>query len=203
MPNPPDTALQPTFFPTPADFRAWLEAHHDQERELLVGFYKKGSGKPSITWPESVDEALCFGWIDGVRRRRDDESYTIRFTPRQARSTWSAVNIQRVQELTAQGRMHPAGRTAFAARSDDNSAIYAYEQRHDATLDPAEEQQFQANAAAWAFFQAQPPGYRRHALYWVVSGKKAETRQKRLATLIEDSAQGRTIRHLTRPTGAK
>jgi uncharacterized protein YdeI (YjbR/CyaY-like superfamily) len=196
-------APEPTFFPTPADFRAWLEAHHDQDRELLVGFYKKGSGKPSITWPESVDEALCFGWIDGVRRRVDDESYTIRFTPRQARSTWSAVNIQRVQELTAQGRMHPAGRNAFAARSADNSAIYAYEQRHAATLDPAEEAQFRANPAAWAFFQAQPPSYRRTALYRVVSAKKAETRQKRLATLIDDSAQGRTIRPLTRPTGAK
>jgi uncharacterized protein YdeI (YjbR/CyaY-like superfamily) len=199
MPEPPE----PTFFPTPAEFRAWLEAHHDQEQELLVGFYKKGSGKPSITWPESVDEALCFGWIDGVRRSRDEESYTIRFTPRQARSTWSTVNIQRVKELTAQGRMQPAGLKAFAARTDDNSAIYAYEQRHTATLDPAEEAQFRANAPAWTFFEAQPPGYRRHALYWVVSGKKAETRQKRLATLIEDSAQGRTIRHLTRPTGAQ
>jgi uncharacterized protein YdeI (YjbR/CyaY-like superfamily) len=199
MPDPP----KPTFFPTPADFRAWLEAHHDQEPELLVGFYKKGSGKPSITWPESVDEALCFGWIDGVRRSLDGESYTIRFTPRQARSTWSAINIQRVKELTEQGRMHPAGLKAFAARTDDNSAIYAYEQPHEARLDAAEAAQFQANAAAWTFFQAQPPSYRRHALYWVVSAKKAETRHKRLATLIEDSAQGRTIRHLTRPTGAK
>jgi uncharacterized protein YdeI (YjbR/CyaY-like superfamily) len=199
----PDPAPDPTFFPTPADFRAWLEAHHAQESELLVGFYKKGSGQPSITWPESVDEALCFGWIDGVRRRRDDASYTIRFTPRQARSTWSAVNIKRVQELTAQGRMHPAGLTAFAARSDANSAIYAYEQRHTATLDPIEEQQFQANRPAWAFFQAQPPSYRRTALYWVVSAKRAETRQKRLATLIEDSAQSRTLRHLTRTPATK
>jgi uncharacterized protein YdeI (YjbR/CyaY-like superfamily) len=199
----PDAAPEPTFFPTPADFRAWLEAHHDQEPELLVGFYKKGTGKPSITWPESVDEALCFGWIDGVRHRVDDESYTIRITPRQSRSTWSAVNIRRVQELTAQGRMHPAGLRAFAARSDDNSAIYSYEQRHHATLDAAEEEQFRANPAAWTFFQAQPPSYRRTALYWVVSAKKADTRQKRLATLIADSAQGRTIRPLTRTPGAK
>jgi uncharacterized protein YdeI (YjbR/CyaY-like superfamily) len=189
---------EPIFFPTPADFRAWLAAHHVQATEVLVGFYKKGTGRPSITWPESVDEALCYGWIDGVRRSRDADSYTIRFTPRQPRSTWSAVNIARVTELTAQGRMQPAGLAAFARRQDDNSAIYAYEQRQQATLAPEEEQQFQANAPAWAFFQAQPPSYRKTALWWVVSAKQATTRRKRLAQLITDSEQGRTIAPLTR-----
>ncbi len=182
-----------TFFPTPADWCAWLEAHHDQEQELLVGFYKKGSGQPSITWPESVDEALCFGWIDGVRRSIDEDSYSIRFTPRKAKSIWSTVNIGRVKELTEQGRMHPAGLRAFAARTDDNSAIYAYEQRQTPTLEAEEEAQLRADQAAWAFFQAQPAGYRRITLWWVVSAKRPETRQKRLATLIADSAQGRLI----------
>src|SRR5689334_5944383 len=194
MPDPPE----PTFFPTPADFRAWLEAHHDQEPELLVGFYKKGSGKPSITWPESVDEALCFGWIDGVRRSRDEESYTIRFTPRQARSTWSAVNIRRVAELTELGRMWPAGLRAFEARTADNSEIYSHEQRGNVAFTAEEEAQFQADATAWAYWQARPAGYRKTATWWVVSAKREETRRKRLATLIADSAQGRTIAPLTR-----
>jgi uncharacterized protein YdeI (YjbR/CyaY-like superfamily) len=190
--------MMPTFFATPADFRAWLEAHHERERELLVGFYKKGSGKPSITWPESVDEALCFGWIDGVRRSLDEESYTIRFTPRQARSTWSAVNIRRVAELTALGRMHPAGLRAFEARTTDNSEIYAYEQRDNAALTAEEEAQFRADVAAWDYWQARPAGYRKTATWWVISAKREETRRKRLATLIADSAQGRTIGPLTR-----
>ncbi len=183
----------PTFFPTPADWRAWLEAQHDQEQELLVGFYKKGSGQPSITWPESVDEALCFGWIDGVRRSIDADSYSIRFTPRKAKSTWSIVNIKRANELADLGLMHPAGLKAFAARTDDNSAIYAYEQRQAPTLEAEEEAQLQANPAAWDFFQTQPAGYRRIALWWVVSAKRAETRQKRLATLIARSAQSQLI----------
>jgi uncharacterized protein YdeI (YjbR/CyaY-like superfamily) len=190
--------MGPIFFATPADFRAWLEEHHEREKELLVGFYKKGSGMPSITWPESVDEALCFGWIDGVRRSRDEESYTIRFTPRQARSTWSAVNIRRVAELTALGRMRPAGLRAFEARTADNSEIYAYEQRDNAALAPEEEARFRANPAAWEYFQSRPAGYRRTATWWVVSAKREETRRKRLATLIADSAQGRTIAPLTR-----
>jgi hypothetical protein len=126
--------MQPTFFATPAEFRAWLERHHADRRELLVGFYKKSSGRPSITWPESVDEALCFGWIDGVRRSLGEEAYTIRFTPRQARSTWSAVNVRRARELIAEGRMTPAGLAAFEARGDDRTAIYSYEQRRAATL---------------------------------------------------------------------
>jgi uncharacterized protein YdeI (YjbR/CyaY-like superfamily) len=203
MPRPAEDTPPPTFFATPADFRAWLEAHHATHQELLVGFYKVGSGRPSITWSESVDEALCFGWIDGVRRSLDATSYTIRFTPRKPRSTWSAVNIKRVQELTELGRMHPAGLARFAERTDDNSAIYAYEQRHGASLEAAEEQEFRANEAAWDFFQAQPPSYRKTALWWVVSAKQEATRRRRLTMLIEDSAQGRTIRPLTRRPPAK
>ncbi len=192
-------AVNATFFATPAEWRAWLEQHHAQERELWVGFHKKGSGRPSITWPEAVDEALCFGWIDGVRRRIDDESYSIRFTPRKARSVWSAVNIGRVEELTRLGRMRPAGLRAFEGRAAERSGIYAYENRDAAELAPDDEAQFRAHEAAWAFFGAQPPWYRRSAIWWVVSAKREETRRKRLATLIADSAQGRTIRELTRP----
>jgi uncharacterized protein YdeI (YjbR/CyaY-like superfamily) len=187
------------FFETPATFRAWLEAHYATTQELWVGYYKKGSGQPSITWPESVDEALCFGWIDGLRKSIDDVSYRIRFTPRKPRSTWSAVNVQRVAELTAQGRMHQAGLDVFAQRAEAKTGIYAYEQRQTAGLDAASEQQFQANGAAWAFFQSQPAGYRKTAIWWVVSAKRDETRRKRLATLIDDAAHGRTIKELTRP----
>jgi uncharacterized protein YdeI (YjbR/CyaY-like superfamily) len=194
--------MEPQFFATPADFRAWLDEHHETSQELWVGFYKVGSGRPSITWPEAVDEALCHGWIDGVRKRIDAASYTIRFTPRKPRSIWSAVNIKRMQELSAMGRVRPAGFRAFEARADERSAIYAYEQRHAAELDDASLRQFSANERAWAFFQAQPASYRRTAIYWVVSAKREETRQKRLAILILDSEQGRTIRPLTRRAGA-
>lgn len=186
------------FFASPAEFRAWLEEHHEHEPELLVGFYKKASGKPSITWPEAVDEALCFGWIDGVRKRIDESSYSIRFTPRRPRSTWSAVNIARVAELSEQGLMRLAGLTAFAARTAEKTAIYSYEQGRTATLDTAEEQQFRAAQSAWDFFQAQPGWYRRAAIWWVVSAKRTETRHKRLATLIADSERGQTLKHLTR-----
>ncbi len=188
----------PTFFATPAEFRTWLDAHHEHATELLVGFHKKGSGKLSITWPESVDEALCVGCIDGVRKSIDHESYTIRFTPRKPDSNWSAINIRRVEELTNQGRMRPAGLRAFAQRQEAKSAIYAYERAH-AELDAASVEQFRANKQAWDFFQTQAAWYRRNAIYWVVSAKREETRQKRLATLIADSASRRTIRHLTRP----
>ena len=164
--------MGPAFFATPADFRAWLEANHKKQTELLVGFYKVGSGRPSITWPESVDEALCFGWIDGVRRRLDAESYTIRFTPRQPRSNWSANNIKRVEELKAAGKMTPAGLRAFEQRSDDRSAIYSYEQRQKATLPPEFEARFQANAKAWDYFHKQAAWYRRTATYWVTSAKR-------------------------------
>jgi uncharacterized protein YdeI (YjbR/CyaY-like superfamily) len=191
--------MEPTFFATPDDLRAWFEDHHESETELLVGFHKKGSGRPSITWPESVDEALCFGWIDGVRRRIDDTSYSIRFTPRKARSTWSAVNVERVRELIEHGLMRPAGVAAFERRADDRTAIYAYEQRKTAALDPKQERGFRANAKAWAWFCAQPAGYRRTATYWVISAKREETRRRRLEQLIEDSEAGRTIPPLTRP----
>ena len=189
---------KPTYFATPAAFRAWLQAHHATSTELLVGFYKVGSGKPSITWPESVDEALCFGWIDGVRRTIDEERYTIRFTPRKPRSTWSAINLKRVDELTKLGRMQPAGAAAFARREAARSQIYSYEQRSEAALDDGFEREFRANERAWAFFQAQPPWYRRTAIYWVMTAKREETRQKRLATLIDDSAHGRRIAPLSR-----
>lgn len=192
--------MEPVFFATPAEFRAWFEAHHETAQEVLVGFYKKDSGKPGITWPESVDEALCFGWIDGVRRSLDEISYCIRFTPRKPRSIWSDVNIKRAQELIVLGRMQPAGLKAFEQRTEARSRIYAYEQRNTAQLDEAAEQRFRANAAAWAFFQRQPPSYRRTAIWWVVSARQEATRINRLATLIEDSAHGRTIRPLTRPT---
>ena len=191
--------MEPTFFETPADFRAWLARHHDTEPELLVGFYKKGSGRPSITWPESVDQALCFGWIDGVRRGIDEESYTIRFTPRKPSSNWSSVNIKRVGELNELGLMRPAGLAAFERRSEEKSGIYAYEQRTAAKLDAAQQREFEANPAAWEFFQAQPPSYRQTAIYWVVTAKREETRAKRLATLIDDSANGRRLRHLVSP----
>ena len=191
--------MEPIFFETPADFRAWLEEHHADRSELLVGFHKKGTGRPTLTWPESVDQALCFGWIDGVRRSLDEHSYTIRVTPRMARSTRSAINIRRAGELIEEGLMNPAGLAAFERRNGDRSRIYAYEQRKQAKLDAAAEKEFRANRRAWAFFSEQAPWYRRNATYWVISAKKEETRRKRLKTLIEDSAAGRTIRHLTRP----
>ena len=194
-------ALTPSdvrFFASPAEFRKWLHANHAKAQELWVGFYKKGSGRASITWPESVDEALCVGWIDGIRKTLDAQSYVIRFTPRKPQSTWSAVNIARVSELQREGRMLPAGRAAFARRTDDKSAIYSYEQRKTATLDEAAERQFRANTKAWEFFNAQPPWYRRTAIYKVISAKREETRMKRLAALIADSAAGRRIRELDR-----
>jgi uncharacterized protein YdeI (YjbR/CyaY-like superfamily) len=190
--------MRPKFFPTHADFLTWLWENHDRQTELLVGFHKKDSGKLSITWPESVDAALCFGWIDGVRRRIDDVSYSIRFTPRKPRSTWSVVNIQRVQELVAQGLVHPAGAKAFEARLEERSAIYSFEQKEIA-LDKEQERQFRAKKAGWQFFQKQTPSYQRAAMWWVISAKRPETKVKRLSTLIDDSAAHRTLRHLTRP----
>jgi uncharacterized protein YdeI (YjbR/CyaY-like superfamily) len=190
--------MDPAFFATPAEFRAWLERHHADRRELLVGFHKKGSGRPSITWQESVDEALCFGWIDGVRRSLGPDSYTIRFSPRQPRSTWSAVNVKRVGELIEEGRMTPAGLAAFEARTGDRTGIYSYEQRRHAALDDEQERRFRALPAAWEYFQGRPPSYRRAAIHWITSAKRPETRERRLATLIEDSAAGRPIKPLSR-----
>lgn len=188
--------MTPTFFPCPADFRDWLEEHHGSATELWVGFYKKGTGKPSITWPESVDEALCFGWIDGLRKRLDDESYVIRFTPRKPTSIWSEVNVRRVAELTREGRMRPAGRKAFAARSEAKTGVYSFEQKETARLTAAFEKAFRDNKKAWEFYQAQAPWYRKVAAFWVMSAKKEETRQRRLATLIADSAEGRKIKQV-------
>jgi uncharacterized protein YdeI (YjbR/CyaY-like superfamily) len=185
--------MTPTFFPTPQAFRRWLERHHETESVLLVGFYKKGSGRPSITWPESVDEALCFGWIDGVRKSLDAESYTIRFTPRKAGSTWSVVNLRKARELIASGRMQPAGLRAFEGRDPKKSGTYSFEQRAAARLSPEMEAEFRANPAAWSFFQAQPPGYRRIAFWWIVSAKQEPTRMRRLRTLIAESAAGQRI----------
>jgi uncharacterized protein YdeI (YjbR/CyaY-like superfamily) len=190
--------MEPLFFATTARFRAWLAKQHSKLTEHWIGFYKKGSGKPSITWPEAVDVALCYGWIDGVRKTIDEESYKIRFTPRKARSTWSSVNVKRVEELTKLGLMTPAGTKAFGQIREGKSGIYAYEQRNEAKLEAAAERQFRAQKAAWDFFQAQPPWYRRTATYWVISAKRPETREKRLATLIEESGQQRSIRPLRR-----
>lgn len=183
----------PRYFATPAAFRTWLDAHHDRESELVVGFYKKGSGKPSITWPESVDEALCYGWIDGVRRSLGEESYTIRFTPRKPSSIWSNVNIAKVQALLASGRMMPAGIAAWERRDPAKSGIYAFERQEAAAFDTEAERRFARNRAAWKYFQAQPPGYRRLATHFVVSAKRPETRERRLVALIEHSARGERL----------
>jgi uncharacterized protein YdeI (YjbR/CyaY-like superfamily) len=190
---------EPVFFSTPDDFRAWLEEHHGDARELIVGFYKKGSGRASMTWSESVDQALCFGWIDGVRRRIDDDSYTIRFTPRKPRSTWSAVNVAKVAQLEARGLMTPAGRRAFEQRAEHRTGTYSYERRDEAQLPEDYEQRFRSNAAAWEFFQSQPPSYRRTAIHLVVSAKQHTTRERRLEQLIADSAAGRRIKQLSWP----
>lgn len=185
------------FFESPAAFRRWLAKHHRSVSELWVGFYKKGSGRPSVTWPESVREALCFGWIDGVRRSVDDESYTIRFTPRRPRSIWSAVNVRIADELVAAGLMQPAGREAFAARSEQRSGVYTYEHKNGAAEEHVA-REIKKNHRAWAYFESQPPWYRRTAARWVMSAKREETRARRLATLIDDSARGDTIGPLTR-----
>jgi uncharacterized protein YdeI (YjbR/CyaY-like superfamily) len=164
---------------------------------VLVGFHKRHTGRPTLTWPESVDEALCFGWIDGVRHRVDEGRYTIRFTPRRRHSIWSRNNVRRVAELAAEGRMRPAGERAFEARRADRSGLYSFEQASIAFA-PAEIDHFKADAAAWAFFCAQPPGYRKVATHWVTSAKRPETRAKRLGTLIADSAAGQRIAVLRR-----
>lgn len=186
------------FFATGAEFRAWLEKNHARADELLVGFYKKGSGRPSMTWPESVDEALCFGWIDGVRRSAGDDAYTIRFTPRRPRSIWSAVNIARAQVLIADGRMRPAGLAAFEQRDEQRTRQYSFE-RDNVELEPRLAAMLKKNAAAARFFHAQPPGYRKTATWWVMSAKRDETRVRRMQSLIDDSARGQRIGLLRKP----
>ena len=184
-------AAKPAFFPSEADFRRWLEANHATAPELLVGFWKKSSGKPSIDWPQARDQALCFGWIDGVRRSLGDEAYTIRFTPRRKGSIWSKVNVERFEALKAAGLMTVAGEWAY----EDNkhkSGLYSYENaQKELTAD--EEKLFRKDKPAWGHWQKQPPGYRKTVLHWVTSAKRPETRAKRLAQLIEDSAAGRRI----------
>ena len=187
------TPTRVRFFETPADLRTWFRVHHRSADELWVGFYRKGSGRVSVTWPEAVDEALCFGWIDGIRKRLDGESYTNRFTPRRKRSTWSAVNIARVGVLTKEKRMRPAGLAAFAARTENRSGIYAYEQRRDRLEEPYAGI-LKKNSRAWEFFQAQPPSYRKIIGWWIVSAKKEETRLARLRKLIAISARGERVR---------
>ena len=185
--------MKPRFFASPAEWRRWLAAHHDNENEVWVGFYKKASGRPSISWPESVDEALCFGWIDGIRKSLDELSYVIRFTPRRAGSTWSAVNVRRVKELTKGRRMRQPGVRAYRVRTDEKTAVYSFEQRRTVTLPAPYEREFRTNEPAWRFFTAQAPWYQRTCTWWVITAKREETRLKRLRTLIANSAHSRTI----------
>lgn len=190
-------SAEPIYFSSPAQWRQWLEEHHAEETEVVVGFYKKATGRQGMTWSESVDEALCFGWIDGIGRRVDDERNTIRFTPRKPRSHWSAVNIAKVETLIAEGRMTPAGLAAYEARREDNSRTYSFEQGEVGL--PAEmEAKVRGNEAAWAYWQSRPPGYRRTATWWVISAKRPETRERRLATLIDDCVHERLIKPLRR-----
>jgi len=180
------------FFKTPAELRRWFAKHHASEDFLWVGFYKKDTGEPSVTWPESVDEALVVGWIDGIRKRIDGQRYKIRFTPRRRGSVWSAINIARVEELAKAGRMRPAGLDAFALRRENRSGIYSYEQRTAALPEPYAAM-LAANKRAEAFFAAQPPSYRKLACWWVVSAKQEETRSKRLGKLIDACVAGKRL----------
>jgi uncharacterized protein YdeI (YjbR/CyaY-like superfamily) len=186
-------AVKPIFFDCPRAFRAWLASDSAAAREVLVGFHKRGTGLPSMTWPESVDEALCFGWIDGVRKRIDDARYQIRFSPRKPGSIWSLINIDRVRVLTKEGRMTPAGLTAFAQRSGKKLGIYSYEQPAISKLAAAEEKCFRSHKAAWEFFEKQAPSYRKTAIWRIVNARQEKTRQKRLAALIKASENSRRI----------
>ena len=194
----PAPDLEPIFFETAADFRAWLEANHGSASELWLGLRKKGSGLPSVTYKEAVDEALCFGWIDSIAKSIDGTSYRQRFTPRKKGSAWSAANIARIGELTREGRMHSAGLAAFEARDPAKANLYSFEQGEIA-LDEPQEARVRSNPKAWAFFESQPPSYRKAAIWWVISAKREETREKRLATLISDSEDGRRLAHLVSP----
>jgi len=182
-------SMDPVYFPAPDTFRSWLEEHHASAAELWVGYHKVGTGTPSMTWPESVDEALCFGWIDGLRRRVDDERYAIRFTPRRRDSVWSRVNLGRVDVLIAEGRMRPAGLAAFEARRSDEVGYTDAERPQE--LPEGYARIFrERDEAAWAFFMAQSPSYRRTAIGWVLAAKRDETRLRRLAQIVEASAAG-------------
>jgi uncharacterized protein YdeI (YjbR/CyaY-like superfamily) len=181
----------PTFFATAADFRHWLSANHESAPDLLVGFWKKSTGRPSIDWPEARDQALCFGWIDGIRKSLGEESYTIRFTPRRRGSIWSRVNVARFEALSADGLMNAAGTRAYE-ENKGRTGVYAYE-NEQRDLSKTETAAFRKNKAAWADFEKRPPSYRKVVLHWINSAKKPETRARRLAILIEDSAAGRKV----------
>ncbi len=194
----PDPAtVDPTYFSTPADFRAWLKKNHNKESVLWVGYHKKATGKPSVTWEETVDEALCYGWIDGVRRSLNDESYVIRFTPRKPGSVWSRRNIERVEALKSRGRMRKAGLDAYGHKDAHADSGYAVSDRSEA-LPKTMLAEFKKHREAWAFYESQPSGYRKQTTDWVTSAKREETRQRRLATLIDDSAHGLRIKQLRR-----
>jgi uncharacterized protein YdeI (YjbR/CyaY-like superfamily) len=190
--------MKPRFFRSAAEFRAWLAANHAKASELMVGFYKVASGKGGITYREAVDEALCFGWIDGVRRGIDDDRYENRFTPRKPKSYWSDVNTKRAKELIAEGRMAPPGLAAYERRDASETRRYSFE-RDAADFDAAQKREFRAAKTAWAYFSAQPPGYRKVAIWWVVSAKREDTRARRLATLIEHSRNGERLPQVTSP----
>jgi uncharacterized protein YdeI (YjbR/CyaY-like superfamily) len=190
------------FFSSSADFRRWLLGNHKRVDEIWVGFHKKSTGRDSITYLQALDEALCYGWIDGIRKSVNPAAYCVRFTPRKPKSQWSAVNIKRAEQLRAAGRMQPTGRKAFASAKHQPRA-YSYEQRREATLDKEGERMFRANRRAWEFFQTQAPWYRRTSSFWIISAKKDETRKKRLLTLIADSEHGRLVKPLRRPTDPK
>ncbi|MCT3922649.1 YdeI/OmpD-associated family protein [Elizabethkingia anophelis] len=185
--------MKPQFFSTPSDFRIWLENNHQTETELLVGFYKVNSGKPSMSWSESVDQAICFGWIDGIRRTVDKESYTIRFTPRKKDSIWSAINIKKAEELSEQGLMKEAGLKAFSLRTENKSRIYSHE-KEPVPLHQDFEKQFQKNKAAWNFFIAQAPSYKKVMIHWIMSAKQEKTQQSRLEKVIQESEQQKRLR---------
>ena len=184
--------MAPRFFKTPGEWRRWLTANHKTERELWVGFHKLASGKPSVTYHQALDEALAFGWIDGVRKSIDVSSYVIRFTPRKTNSIWSAVNLARVRVLIDEDRMSPHGLAVYETRNKTRTNRYSFEQKTVA-LTPAQQRTFKANRDAWTFFSAQPPGYRRVATWFVVSAKKEETQERRLRTLIAESSSRRRI----------
>jgi uncharacterized protein YdeI (YjbR/CyaY-like superfamily) len=194
--------MKAAHFRNAAEFRRWLEKHHDTATELWVGFYRQGCGKTGMSYAEAVDQALCYGWIDGIRKKVDAISYTNRFTPRTARSIWSLINIRRVGELAKLGLMAAAGTAVFEARDLKRSGTYSFENR-PTSLAPPLEKVFKSNKPAWAFWQAQPPGYRRTSTWWVMSAVKDETRRSRLATLIDESARGRRLGMLspTKRTG--
>jgi uncharacterized protein YdeI (YjbR/CyaY-like superfamily) len=187
--------IKPVYFKNPSDFRKWLLENHEKENELLVGFYKVSSEKKGITWSESVDQAICFGWIDGVRKSIDEQRYCIRFTPRKPTGTWSGINIKKVEELTGKGWMHPARIEAFKKRKEHRSRIYSYEKEPE-NLQKDFEKKFKANKKAWQFFHNIPPSYVRTAIHWVMSAKMKETKVRRLEELIKDSEAGRRIKRL-------